>query len=66
MTHLEALKHIRVLINAASESDDIDLIYKHLRMMRTVVNKAIPGPTLRQREAAKKKRAKKPALRVVK
>jgi len=47
--------HIRTLINVASESDDIDLIYKHLRMMRTVVNKAVPAPTLRQRAAAEKK-----------
>lgn len=38
----EALQAIRTLINVASESDDIDMIYKHLRMMRTIVNKTLP------------------------
>lgn len=38
----EALQAIRTLINVASESDDIDLIYKHLRMMRIIVNKTLP------------------------
>lgn len=37
-----ALQQIRTLINVASESDDIDLIYKHLRMMRNIVNKTLP------------------------
>lgn len=38
----EALQAIRTLINVASESDDIEMIYKHLRMMRTIVNKTLP------------------------
>ncbi len=39
----EALHHIRTLINVASQSDDIDLIYKHLREMRSIVNKTLPA-----------------------
>lgn len=42
MEEREALIHVRTLINVASESDNIDVIYKHLRMMRIVVNKALP------------------------
>jgi hypothetical protein len=42
MGQAEALEHIRTLINAASESDDIELIYKLLREMRSIVNKALP------------------------
>jgi hypothetical protein len=38
----EALQAIRTLIDVASESDDIDMIYKHLRMMRNIVNKTLP------------------------
>lgn len=43
MIEKEALQHIRTLINVASESDDIEVIYKHLRMMRNIVNKALPA-----------------------
>lgn len=39
---LQAIQAIRTLINVASESDDIEMIYKHLRMMRTIVNKTLP------------------------
>jgi hypothetical protein len=63
MDKTEALKHIRTLINAASDSDDINLIYKLLREMRGIVNKALPAKTLGQRQRAAKK--KKPALRIV-
>jgi len=42
MDHAEALQHLRTLINVASESEDLDTIYKHLRMMRNIVNKALP------------------------
>ena len=61
MEHAEALKHLRVLINAASGLDDIDLIYKHLRMMRNIVNDALP---VRYRKPARK--PKKSGLRLVK
>lgn len=37
----QALQQIRTLINVASESEDIELIYKHLRMMRNIVNKTL-------------------------
>lgn len=58
MDRVEALKSIRTLINVASESDDIDFIYKHLRQMRNIVNKAIPPPTLGARKKALAKRNK--------
>src|SRR6185312_14127377 len=61
MDHAEALKHLRVLINAASGLDDIELIYKHLRMMRKIVNDALPA---RRPKPAKK--PKKSGLRLVK
>lgn len=43
MTEKEAMQHIRTLINVASESDDIELIYKLLREMRQIVNKVLPA-----------------------
>jgi hypothetical protein len=52
---IEYFKHIRTLTNAALSIDDRELIYKHLRMIKMVCNKAIP----RTRRA-------KPTLRVVK
>lgn len=58
MDHVEALKAIRTLINVASESDDIDMIYKHLRMMRIIVNKAIPASSPEGRKRALAKRSK--------
>lgn len=42
MDHKEALGHMRTLINAASESDDFELVRKLLREMRVIVNKALP------------------------
>lgn len=63
MQHDEALRHIRTLINVAAASDDIELIYKHLRMMRRIVNDALPVGYRRKRSV---KKARKPALKVVK
>jgi hypothetical protein len=42
MEQPEALKHLRKLINVASESDDIDAVHKLLREMSVVVEKALP------------------------
>jgi hypothetical protein len=63
MDRVEALKAIRTLINVASESGDIDFIYKQLRQMRNIVNKAIPAPTLERR---KKTAAKRATIRLIK
>jgi hypothetical protein len=40
--HAEALKHLRTLINVASETDDLEEVYKILREMRGVVDNAMP------------------------
>ena len=37
-----ALKAIRVLIDAASESDDIEVIQKRIQMVRIVLDKTLP------------------------
>jgi hypothetical protein len=42
MDPIQALKAIRVFINVASESDDIELIQSQLREMRGVVNNVLP------------------------
>ncbi len=42
MDPTEALKTIRVLIDVASESDDIYFIHKQLRAMRNVVDNTSP------------------------
>ena len=55
MDPIEALQALRTLINVASQSDDIEDIYKVLREMRGVVNNALP----------RDRPAKKGAVRVV-
>jgi hypothetical protein len=42
MDHAEALKHLRTLINVASEADDLDEIQRILREMRGVIDNALP------------------------
>jgi hypothetical protein len=42
MTEMDALKHLRTLVNVASESDDIDAVHKVLREMRGVINNILP------------------------
>lgn len=64
MEPIEALKHLRVFINSASQSDDIDAIYKVLREMRGIVNNALPP--VRRKKKAKAAKAKKPSLRIIK
>ena len=61
MGQAEALENIRTLINAATQSDDIDAIYKLLRKMRGIVNDALPVPP-----KAKTDTRKKTTLKVVK
>ena len=63
MDKTEALKAIRIFINVASESDDIDAIHKVLREMRRVVNNALPPV---RRKQPMKAAAKRPSLKVVK
>jgi 5-bromo-4-chloroindolyl phosphate hydrolysis protein len=36
----EALEHIRTLVKAASESDDIEVVRKYLEMVRVIFDKA--------------------------
>lgn len=64
MDPIEALKHMRVFINAASQSDDIDAVHLVLREMRRLVNDALPP--VRRKKTAAKPAAKKPSLKVVK
>ena len=64
MDPLEALKHLRVFINVASQSDDIDAVHLVLREMRRLVNDALPS--VRRKKATRKPVAKKPSLKVVK
>jgi hypothetical protein len=42
MDHAEALKHLRTLIKVASETDDLEEVYKILREMREVIDNALP------------------------
>jgi hypothetical protein len=52
MDHAEALKHLRTLINLASQADDMDEVQAVIRQMGGVVNNAL----------APARRLKKPAL----
>lgn len=54
MNQAEALKHIRTLIDIATQSDDIDFVHKHLREMRGLVNNALPIPYRTKKQPAKK------------
>jgi len=46
----EALEHIRTLVKAASESDDIEVVRKNLEMVRVIFAKATaPDTTKRDR-----------------
>jgi hypothetical protein len=65
MDPIEALKQLRVFINAASESDDIDAIHLVLREMRRLVNNALP-PVRRTKKKEPKPGAKRPSLKVLK
>jgi hypothetical protein len=49
MDHAEALKHLRPLINVASQADDMDEVQAIIRQMGGVVNNALP-PVRRPRE----------------
>jgi hypothetical protein len=40
MDHAEALKHLRTLINVASQADDMDEVQAIIRQMGGVVNNA--------------------------
>jgi hypothetical protein len=51
MDPMQALRHIRTLINVASQTDDVDALHKLLREMRGVVNNALP-PVRRPRTKA--------------
>ena len=42
MDHPEALKHLRTLINVASQADDMDEVQAIIRQMGGVVNNALP------------------------
>lgn len=53
MDKTEALKHLRTLVNVASESDDIAAIHKVLREMRGIINNALP-PTPRRKKTVLK------------
>jgi hypothetical protein len=37
---IEGLKHIPTLVKAACESDDIEVVRKHLKMVRLIYDKA--------------------------
>jgi hypothetical protein len=39
---LEALKRIRVLLQVAADSGDIDAIEKHFAMAQVIIDKALP------------------------
>jgi hypothetical protein len=52
MDHAEALKHLRTLINVASQADDMDEVQAVIRQMSGVVNNALPPA----------RRPKKPSL----
>ncbi|MES2030881.1 MAG: helix-turn-helix transcriptional regulator [Pseudomonadota bacterium] len=41
---VEALKHIRTLIRAASQIDDVEVIHKNLKEAEAIIAKAIPKP----------------------
>jgi len=43
MDKTEALKAIRTLVKSALETDDADLIQKHLKMVEVILEKALPG-----------------------
>jgi hypothetical protein len=43
MDHAEALKHLRTLINVASQADDMDEVQAIIRQMSGVVNNALPA-----------------------
>jgi hypothetical protein len=62
MDKTEALKAIRIFINVASRSDDIDAIYKVLREMRGIVNNALPPV---RRKKGPKAVPTRPSLKVV-
>jgi hypothetical protein len=42
MDRAEALKHLRTLINVASQADDLEEVYKILREVRGVIDNALP------------------------
>jgi hypothetical protein len=53
MNQADALKHIRTLINVASETDNLDLIREHHREILALVAKALPEqPKMRATETA--------------
>lgn len=41
LDHVEALKHIRTLIDAACETDESDLLQQYLDMIKTIADKAL-------------------------
>jgi hypothetical protein len=61
--HAEALRHMRTLINVASQSDDIDTVHKLLREMRGVVNNALPPVRKTRTEASRDRAAHARAVR---
>lgn len=42
MDPVEALKHIRTLLQAAADSGDLDAMEKHLAMAQEIIKKALP------------------------
>lgn len=42
MNPIEALKFIRTLLNAIADSDDLDVVQKHLAMAQEIIKKALP------------------------
>ena len=42
MNQADALKHIRTLINAVADTDDLELIRRHHREALAVIKKALP------------------------
>ncbi len=42
MDPIEALKHIRTLIRAAAQIDDVDAIHRNLKEAEAIIAKALP------------------------